>query len=56
MSKLVDYTPHILFTIAALTIIVGAGYLIAIEVANEQELATQCIASGMQYIRGDCIK
>jgi len=54
--KLIDFTQEILITIVFLSFLFGVGYLIAIDVANDQEVATQCIAAGMEYIDGDCMK
>jgi hypothetical protein len=54
--KLVDYTPQILITIVVLAFLFVTGYLIATDVANDQEIVTQCIAAGMEYINGDCMK
>jgi hypothetical protein len=54
--KLVDYTPEILVTIVIISFLFGVGYLITIDIANNQDIATQCIAAGMEYIRGDCMK
>lgn len=54
--KLVDYTQEILITTVILAFLFGTGYLITTDIANDQEIATQCIAAGMEYIRGDCMK
>lgn len=56
LDNLVDQLPAILLAIVAVFFLWGLGYLIVSDMATSRELKQQCIAAGMQYISGSCVK
>jgi hypothetical protein len=54
--KLVDYTTEILTTIAIMFVLGGLGYLIESDMHKSLAFKTNCIAAGMQYSGGSCVK
>jgi hypothetical protein len=56
MNKLVDYTTEILVATVAIFFLWGIGYMIQIDQTRQFEFKQQCIAAGMAYVGGDCLK
>lgn len=56
MSKLIDYTTEILVAIVVMFFLGGIGYMIRADINDQHDIITQCIAAGMQYEDGDCVK
>lgn len=56
MSKLLDYTVEILVATIVLAGLVTVGYMATRGIQQNQEFKTQCIAAGMQYVNGSCVK
>lgn len=56
LDNLIDQLPWILLTIAALFFMWGLGYLVVNDMATDKEYKQQCIAAGMQYVSGSCVK
>lgn len=54
--RLVDYTTEILITIVVIFFLGGVGYMIRADLNDHHDRITQCIAAGMQYEDGDCVK
>lgn len=56
LDNLIDQLPWILLTIGALFFMWGLGYLILSDMATIKDFKQQCVAAGMQYISGSCVK
>lgn len=56
MSKLFDYTVEILVATVAIFFLWGVGHMMMKDLQNGDEFKTQCIATGMQYVNGSCVK
>ena len=56
LDNLIDQLPSILLTIVAVFLMWGLGYLIISDTVNTKEFKQQCIAAGMQYVSGNCLK
>ena len=56
MSKLLDYTVEILVATVAIFFLWGIGYMIQIDQTRQFEFKQQCIAAGMVYVGGNCLK
>jgi Co/Zn/Cd efflux system component len=54
--KLVDYTAEILVATVAIFFLWGIGYIIQIDQTRQFEFKQQCIAAGMVYVGGNCLK
>jgi hypothetical protein len=54
--KLVDYTTEILVAIVAIFFLWGIGHMIQIDQTRQFEFKQQCIAAGMVYVGGNCLK
>jgi hypothetical protein len=58
--KLVDYTTEILVATVAATVAIfflwEIGYMIQIDQTRQFEFKQQCIAAGMAYVGGNCLK
>ena len=56
LDNLIDQLPWILLTVAAIFFMWGLGYLVVKDMATSKEYKQQCIAAGMQYVSGSCVK
>jgi hypothetical protein len=54
--KLLDYTVEILIATVVIFFLWGIGYIIQIDQTRQFEFKQQCIAAGMVYVGGNCLK
>ena len=50
-----EHLPVILWSIVILVFLVGVGYLIKSDIANDELRYKSCIEAGKQYVLGSCI-
>jgi len=63
MKELVNYTTEILIALCVILFLWGVGYLITCDMQRELDdmqreldFGTKCLAAGMQYVHGSCVK
>lgn len=56
MKELIKYTTEILITLCVILFLWGVGYLITCDMQRELDFGTKCLAAGMQYVHGACVK
>lgn len=54
--RLIDYTTEILTAIVVMFVLGGMGYLINADMDKSLTFKTNCIAAGMGYSGGSCLK
>lgn len=56
MKTILEYhMSEILIALVVLVFIVGIGYLITLDLANNEREYNTCISAGKQYVLGSCI-
>jgi hypothetical protein len=56
MKRILEqYLTEILVSIVILVFLVGVGYLIKSDIANDELRYKSCIEAGKQYVLGSCI-
>lgn len=56
MKRILEqYLPEIMWATIILTALVGVGYLIKSDMANDELRYKSCIEAGKQYVLGSCI-